>query len=196
VGGAVINNQNMTPQSASSGHVMTILLLLAAIGICLNSIHSVLIKPIGVGVILLPGTVKSKCGIIGWIPNLVKDVTKTLLEPFKTDIHTSNNLLNCMNEYLEVDHHGEIKITDQDGNLMVHLMGSTCDTTPKATSSCVKGVIFQDNKTVKIGSKVVKRGVVYYYDRKHVTAATSRKLSPWPFAEEPKITLSPIKRSK
>jgi hypothetical protein len=201
VGGA-IDKEMSTESSSSWGNVITILLVVAAASICLVSIHSVLTKPVNVGVVVRPGTIKSKCGIMGWVPPVVKDVTKTVLEPFQRDIHTSDNLLNCVNEYLEVNHQGELKIIDKDGNTVVHLKGTTCDSTRKvaaaaassSSSSCVKGVIMQDNRTVKIGSKVVKRGVAYYYDGKRVTAATSRNLSPWPFVKEPKVNLSPSKR--
>jgi hypothetical protein len=97
---------------------------------------------------------------------------------------------------LEVNHQGEFKITDEDGNIVVHLQGTTCSYTRKVSSSasCVRGVIMQDNKTVKIGSKVVRRGVAYYYDGKGATADASRKLSPWPFVDEPKVNLSSTNR--
>jgi hypothetical protein len=187
VGGAVDGKQ-----AASSGNSMTFILLVAAAAVCLFSIQSVLTKPIGVGVVIPPGTMKSKCGVMGWVPAIVKDVTKTLLEPFQSDIQTADNLLNCENEYLEVTDQGEIKITDAEGNLLVFLKGSPCTATKK--NSCVKGLVMQDNKKVKIGTNVVKSGVSYYFDSKGAATAANRKLSPWPFAEEPKVKLSPSKR--
>ncbi|KAG7339764.1 hypothetical protein IV203_028225 [Nitzschia inconspicua] len=179
---------------ASNGKSNTVLLVIVAVvGICLYTVHSILTTPITVGTVVPPGTIRSKCGVMGWIPPIVKDVTKTLLEPFQSDIQTADNLWNCDNEYLHVNGEGEMKITDANGDLVVFVKGSGCTATSK--KSCVKGVLLQDNKTVKIGNKVVKSGIAYYHDGTSATTVANRKLSPWPFAEEPKMKLTPSKRS-
>lgn len=188
VGGAVDGSK-----AASSGNALTILLLIAAASICLYSIHSVLTKPIGVGVVVPPGTMHSKCGVMGWVPTLAKDVAKTLVEPFQADIHTADNLWNCENEYMEITDRGEVKLTDDEGNLVAFLMGSACN--PKSKGSCIRGVLLRDNKTIKIGNSGVRSGIAYYHGAKSAAAAANRKLSPWPFVVEPKVKMTPSKRT-
>ena len=126
------------------------------------------------------------CGIVGYIPTIVKDVTKTLLEPFNPDIHTSSeSLLNCHNEIFEVRSDGMVTISDSEGNIVMSLKGDVCTPTAK---DCINGLVLQDpTKTIKIGTKIVKTGTYFYSTDDEYSYNKNIALSPWPFVEEPKL---------
>jgi hypothetical protein len=173
---------------ATSSNFSTFLLCIVVTLICCNTIQTVMTKPIPTNVVLPPGTIKTKCGLAGFVPEVVKDVTKTLLEPFVSDIHQkSDSLLNCKNKLLEVSSNGEVTITDAQGNVDMVLKGGACGS--GEGKDCVNGLVLQENKMLKMGTKVIKTGTLYYD-----ASPADHKLSPWPFDEEPKLKLKAIRR--
>jgi hypothetical protein len=190
VGGAstITSAKKSTIPTQTTTDMLTAILCLGVVMICLYTIQTVLTKPIPTDTVLQPGTIKTKCGIVGYIPTIVKDVTKTLLEPFHPNIHTSDGLLNCRNEILEVRSDGTVTLSDDQGNVVVSFNGDVCYDGKK---DCINGLVLQDNLMIKIGTKIVKAGTYHYYDNNDSKYPYNKNiiLSPWPFAEEPKLKI-------
>jgi hypothetical protein len=190
-GGLIKAKTSVSTAGASTTDVLTAILCIGVMMIIVHTIQTVFTKPIGTNVVMPPGTIKSKCGIVGYLPPIVKDVAKTLLEPFHPTIHTSDgHWLNCRNEILEVTMDGAVTVSDDSGNVIFKFKGDTCS--PAANDDhdhCINGVALQDNGLLKIGNKVVRSGTYYYDDGGDDTYRHNKNivLSPWPFLEEPKL---------
>lgn len=79
------------------------------------------------------------------------------------------------NARLEFTDRGVVTLYHQDGTPMWELQGGVC---PKSDASCVPGLQVKDDNTLVVGGKTVSH--VKLFD-------LNAELSPWPFAEQPKV---------
>jgi hypothetical protein len=137
--------------------------MLALIAIILKATNMILSAPIQVGTPLKPGTWKSKCGLLGLLPQLP-------LEQYEF-------LPQCTNAFLEVHDDGTVSIKDAEKELDVLMKGGVCK---DDDDSCLQGLVLQEDGKVMIGGTQVKTAFLY---------GETKKLSPWPFEEEPNLKL-------
>jgi hypothetical protein len=145
--------------SRSKGSVFPKIAILALLAIVLQTAHKFISSPIEVGVALPPGTWRSKCGLLGYLPKLDLD----FLPP------------QCTNSYLEVKDDGTVSVYGEDKGADMRLVGSVCN-----KEDCVDGIVMDEKRIVRIGGKRVKSVILYGEDS---------SLSPWPFQEAPKINV-------
>lgn len=79
------------------------------------------------------------------------------------------------NARLEFTDRGVVTLYHQDGTPMWELQGGVC---PKSDASCVPGLQVKDDNALVVGGKTVSH--VKLFD-------LNAELSPWPFAEQPKV---------
>lgn len=89
----------------------------------------------------------------------------------------------CIDAHLEVNDDGTVAVFNNVNELDMLLVGGIC--TPDE-HNCVDGILLEEDGKVYVGGKVVK-SIARFDD--------STGLSPWPFAEEPKLKSSPFSKS-
>lgn len=104
---------------------------LAVLAVITQAIHVHLATPIQVGVLLPPGTQRSKCGILGYLP-----------------VQMSTP---CRNSYLEVKADGTVSILNEDGELDMLLVGGVC-----SKPNCIDGLVVEPDGSVMVGGTRVK----------------------------------------
>ena len=83
----------------------------------------------------------------------------------------------CENAYFHVGKDGSAKHYSADRKVSWEMEGGEC---AAGNDSCVPGMQVAEDGTVQIGSKAVKFATSY---------STGSSLSPWPFAEAPKLKM-------
>ncbi|KAL3893955.1 MAG: hypothetical protein SGARI_007891, partial [Bacillariaceae sp.] len=176
VGGAVGG------KGSGSSNFTSYILVFCALAVAVSSIHAVLSKPVVSGTTLKYGTIKYKCGVLSFVPDVAKDVVKTLLEPFQADIQSNpDSIWNCQYEKMTVSEEDGVTIVNEDGATIASLpnFGNTdCASikSNKKKNQCVEGLQFGDDFTLKMGTARMNSATLY----------GKKSLSPWPFAESPK----------
>jgi len=171
--------------------------------------QSVMIQPIASGAVLKPGAYKSKCGLFGYY-NIIpvsaewKESSKHMLEALLLPLpvffeNAAPDFLSCQDEFLYVSRDGTT-VTLYDSNhdvTMILTGGDLCSNSNSNNNGnqndnenenndngngkkpCVDGLVMNDDdKTLEMGGKTIKQVLVQKSHR-------SKKLSPWPFEEEP-----------
>lgn len=175
----------------------TALLWSAVFAIGYLTVHNFLTVPVGINQVLVPGTVKAKCGLTGYvIPYWVlKGIKDNAWEPAFGPSYTPR-FLSCEPEYLTVSSDGSrVTITDADGEVTLairngHVCGTTNNNNNRRTDDtdagvgCVSGLVMTEQKTLLMGGRPVRTATVYYNSNDPKRYRT-RFLSPWPFVEEP-----------
>jgi hypothetical protein len=87
-------------------------------------------------------------------------------------------LPSCENAYFALDKTGKVTVRDQDQEIVWEMQGSVCDETSE--ESCQPGMQVSETGTVTIGGRAVLG--VFTHKKGGVV-----ELSPWPFAEPPKL---------
>ena len=119
-----------------SVHAFPFIAALAVLAVIIQAIHVHLATPIQVGVLLPPGTQRSKCGLFGYLPNQVSTP--------------------CRNSILEVKTDGTVSITDENGELNMLLVGGVC-----SKPNCIDGLVVEADGSVLVGGKRVKSILAY-----------------------------------
>lgn len=107
--------------------IFPLVAILALIFIMIQAAHNHVAAPIQVGRPLAPGTWRSKCGLMSFLPS-------------------------CTNSYLQVNDDGTATIYDANQLLDYSLVGSVC-TKP----DCVEGLVLGKDGKISIGGKIVKK---------------------------------------
>ena len=89
----------------------------------------------------------------------------------------------CTDAHLEVNDDGTVAVFNDSNELDMLLVGGIC--TPDE-SNCVDGILLEEDGKVYVGGRLVK-SIARFDD--------STGLSPWPFAEEPKLKSSPFSKN-
>lgn len=121
----------------SSYNAFPVIAALAVLAIILQATHNFVSCPIQRGVTLPPGAVRSKCGLVGYLPGKI--------------------FPGC--SYLEVNHDGTVSVFGEDRELDMLLVGDVC-----STEDCVDGLLMEADGSVFIGGKRVKTILVYGND--------------------------------
>lgn len=124
--------------------------VLALLGVSLKYAHDIISKPIQMGDKIQPGSWKSKCGLLGFLPF-------------------------CENAFMQVDVDGTVKVFDSKQELMVQIQGFRGDTSEED-----KSMVLGDDRILQIGGRPAHYASSY---------ADQVELSPWPFAEAPRIKM-------
>jgi hypothetical protein len=107
--------------------IFPLIAILALIVIVLQAAQEYITTPIQVGQPLAPGTWRSKCGLVSFLPS-------------------------CMNSYLQVNDDGTAAIYDANQQLDFRMVGGVC-TKP----DCIEGLVLGEDGNISIGGKVVKK---------------------------------------
>ena len=127
----------------------------------LQVFHIYISAPIKPGHIVAPGIWLTQCGLLGVLPS-------------------------CQNSYFALDMNGKVTVHNADHELAWEMQGGVCpddkddDDDAKNAEECEPGMEVKEDGTIVIGGKKVKTVLVY---QKGV------ELSPWPFAEAPKLKI-------
>jgi hypothetical protein len=156
------------PASGSSGtgkdsdqkSLFPTIVMLAVFAIIIQSAHSFLSLPIQVGVPLKPGTWKSRCGLVGLLPPPVQEFV------------SAQDFYKCTNSFLEVHNDGTVTIQDSSKEVDVLLKGKK--------KECADGLVLEENGKLYMCGSQIKTAYLY---------GETKSLSPWPFAEKPKLKL-------
>eukprot|EP00536_Pseudo-nitzschia_multiseries_P007458 jgi/Psemu1/18011/gm1.18011_g len=160
--------------------------------------QSVVVKPLSPGAVLTPGTYKTKCGLFGYISLFAPAGWKEAVATGYGSLFSSSyyygdetlsslsppGFLSCRDEFLRVGYDGTVTLYDSDRKPSMILRGNVCgeenDTTTTTTASSCRDGLWMDptDNTLSMGGKAVRQAWVRKSDR-------DKKLSPWPFAEEP-----------
>ncbi len=84
----------------------------------------------------------------------------------------------CKNAFLHMGRDGVVTLYGPDQELAWQMIGAAC---PADVSDCVDGLVMREKGIVTIGGKVVTTVTVY--------GTQMPQLSPWPFAEPPKVRM-------
>lgn len=123
----------------SSVNAFPIIAALAILAIVLQATHNFITAPIEVGVPLPPGTRRSKCGLVGYLP--------TQFSP------------SCTNSYLEVNGDGTVSVFGEDRELDMLMVGAVC-----SKEECLDGILMDADGLVYIGGKRVRSLLAYGAD--------------------------------
>lgn len=123
----------------SSVNAFPIIAALAILAIVLQATHNFITAPIEVGVPLPPGTRRSKCGLVGYLP--------TQFSP------------SCTNSYLEVNGDGTVSVFGEDRELDMLMVGAVC-----SKEECLDGILMDADGIVYIGGKRVRSLLAYGAD--------------------------------
>lgn len=122
--------------NGSTVYAFPFIVALAVLSVIIQAVHVHLATPIQVGVLLPPGTQRSKCGLFGYLPVKVSTT--------------------CKNSLLEVKEDGTVSILDEDGELNMLLVGGVC-----SKPNCVDGLVVETDGSVFVGGKRVKSLLAY-----------------------------------
>ena len=136
--------------------------MIALVAIGVQAFHKYLEAPIVGGSHLLPGSLRSQCGVVGYLPKF--------------------DFVECESSFLKVNNDGTVSLYDEDHELAALLAGDVCK-----EEGCVDGLEFKPNGMVYIGGKRVRTAQVY---------KDKFSLSPWPFADAPKLGTKRVKLNK
>lgn len=117
--------------------VFPLIVIFALLAIVVHAAHNFISVPIEIGIPHPPGTWKSKCGLLGYLPKV------DFLPP-------------CTNSYLEVHADGSVSLYDDDRETEKLMVGNVC-----SSEDCVPGLVMNEDRTVSIGGKVVKSAKYY-----------------------------------
>jgi hypothetical protein len=127
-------------KSLSQKSVFPKIAILALVAIVLQAAHNFITTPIEVGVPLPPGTWRSKCGLMGYLPDL-------------------DFLPKCTNSFLEVNDDGTVSVYGADNEIDILMVGNVCN-----KEECVEGLVVSEDGTIRIGGKIVKAATLYADD--------------------------------
>ena len=122
-------------KSSKSPAVFPFIAVVALIAILFQAAHNYISAPIISGLVVAPGTWRSKCGLLSLLPS-------------------------CENAYLEVNDDGSVAVYDSDKELAMKLKGAACT----GDFDCVDGLLVLEDGSVTIGGKIVKTVNVYDED--------------------------------
>jgi len=91
-------------------------------------------------------------------------------------------LPSCDNSYVRFGDDGIVKLFDQDDELVWEIEGAACK---DGDVDCVPGMQVRDDNTLVVGGKQIASVKIHKDDA---------ELSPWPFAEQPKVKLVKTKK--
>ena len=165
------SNYKEGENSLTSLFVLSLVVLL----IVGNLLNSIMIQPIPSGAVLKSGTMKSKCGISGYLTYygtpLIKETTKNIFEFVSAPLP---DFLSCEDEFLVVGHSST---TMYDSKNKISMM-LTSDGTSSDNNSC-NLTINNDDHSLEMCGKTIKQVLISNKSYR------VKKLSPWPFEVEP-----------
>lgn len=142
-----------------------------------NLLQSTMVQPVSTDLILKPGSYKSKCGLSGFIP--MKSTARNIFKNIPYYESVEPEFLSCQDKFLRVNYDGTATLYDSDKQAVMILTGEVCDNQKTSALNCVNGLVMKgSDKTLNMGGKSIKQVLV----RK---SYSDKKLSPWPFEEEP-----------
>jgi len=109
--------------------------VLALVVIVLQAAQNFLAAPIKVGKVLPPGTKRSKCGILSFLPAAISP---------------------CENSFLEVTKEGTVTLSNNSGDITMLAVGGVCK-----KENCVPGILVGKDGIVTVGGRRVKAATVY-----------------------------------
>jgi hypothetical protein len=124
-------------EPASGSSVFQMIAFLAFLAIAIQEAHNFISAPIEIGVPLPPGSWRSKCGLMGYLPKL------EFLPP-------------CTNAFLEVNYDGTVYVYDEEKELDMGMVGDVCN-----DEDCVEGLVMNEDRTISIGGRIVKSATLY-----------------------------------
>jgi len=179
------------PVNSSNFPTLFVMLGLLCTLIIAKLLQSVMVKPILPGVLLKPGTYKTKCGVFGYVSLVLNPGWK---ETAKNFLAVAPEFLSCQDEFLRVNYDGTITLYDSNRQVSMILRGNRCSSKnddddngvgrererdEPSSPACVDGLVMTSNdKTLRMGGKPIKQVIVRKSHR-------DKKLSPWPLEEEP-----------
>jgi len=90
-------------------------------------------------------------------------------------------LPSCDNSYVSFDDKGVVKLIDSNDEVLWEIVGSICD---DGDEDCVPGMQVKEDSTLVVGGKQISTVKMY----------GDADLSPWPFAEQPKVRIVKTKK--
>mmetsp|Transcript_4749 Transcript_4749/g.10443 ORF Transcript_4749/g.10443 Transcript_4749/m.10443 type:complete len:528 (+) Transcript_4749:141-1724(+) len=173
------------PVNSSNFPTLFVMLGLLCTLIIAKLLQSVMVKPILPGVLLKPGTYKTKCGMFGYVSLFApgwKQTAKIFLDSI--DKNVAPEFLSCQDEFLRVNYDGTVTLYDSNRQVSMILRGDLCTNNrskndEKSSSACIDGLMMTRNdKTLRMGGKPIKQVAARKSHR-------NKKLFPWPLEEEP-----------
>jgi hypothetical protein len=128
---AAANKKKGIPQP-----VFPLIAICVLVAFVLQAAHSRISAPILAGVVVPPGTWRSKCGLLNFLPS-------------------------CENAYFEVMEDGTVNFFDANQELAMKLKGAKCSSSGKVDVGCVNGLLLHEDGYVSVGGQVVKSVVNY-----------------------------------
>ena len=122
-------------KGAERPSVLPLIFVLILIAVVLRGIHSHISSPITPGVRMRPGTWRSRCGLLGFLPS-------------------------CQNAFIQVNDDGTMNLFNDEPSLAMKLKGNACN----GRKGCRDGVVLHDNGSVSIGGQLAKTIVSYKKD--------------------------------
>mmetsp|Transcript_27382 Transcript_27382/g.64150 ORF Transcript_27382/g.64150 Transcript_27382/m.64150 type:complete len:469 (-) Transcript_27382:304-1710(-) len=141
-------------------------------------VQSIAVKPVPAGSYLKPGTYKSSCGLFGYVSLFAPGWKETARSLLGVAGMAPPDVLTCEDEFLRVNYDGTVALYDSNRQPFLILKGEVCD--DKDSGNDCRNGLFMDatDKMLFMGGKPLKQAVVRKSNQK-------KKLSPWPFEEEP-----------
>ena len=171
VGNKKDNNYTESENSLTSLFVLSMVVLL----IVGNLLNSIMIQPIPSGAVLKSGTMKSKCGISGYVTYYgtpsIKQTTKNIFEFVSAPLP---DFLSCEDEFLVVGHSSTTMYDSKNKISMMMTSGGTSSD----NNSC-NLTINNDDHSLEMCGKTIKQVLISNKSYR------VKKLSPWPFEVEP-----------
>ena len=142
-----------------------------------NLLNSIMIQPIPSGAVLKSGTMKSKCGIFGYVTYYgtpsIKQTTKSIFE--FVSAAPLPDFLSCEDEFLVV---GRSSTTMYDSKNKISMMLASSGGTSSDNNIC-NLTINNDDHSLEMCGKTIKQVLISNKSYR------VKKLSPWPFEVEP-----------
>jgi hypothetical protein len=171
VGSKKDNNDTEGENSLTSLFVLSMVVLL----IVGNLLNSIMIQPIPSGAVLKSGTMKSKCGISGYVSYYgtpsIKQATKNIFEFVSAPLP---DFLSCEDEFLVV---GRSSTTMYDSKNKISMMLTSGGTSSDNTICNL--TINNDDHSLEMCGNTIKQVLISNKSYR------VKKLSPWPFEVEP-----------
>lgn len=148
-------------------------LLFAALAVGSKFGHDFITSPLSLGDELPPGSWRSKCGLLSFLPS------HDTLDKFSLPSHVIS-ALSCDKAALEMSRDGVLTLYGAGAAVVWRMQGSVCD---HDHPSCVEGLIIKPNGSLVIGGKQISS----------VTTYGDTDLSPWPFVNAPRVRVVKVK---
>jgi hypothetical protein len=85
-------------------------------------------------------------------------------------------VMGCDNAFFEVGQDGIVNVYNSKQELTMQMKGQVCH---NASKDCVDGLVYGQDGRITVGGKAIKAATSF--------SESASSLSPWPFAEEPKV---------